>query len=217
VLRVLAVVIPLGLAAAISPVMLTEQTVLLAGPDGRRAAARYAVGATLTLLLFATAVVAFGRTISLPESPHLDATLDLLLGALLLGLALLLRRRPPHVHRARPSRGEMRVRAALPFGVLSMATNVTTLGLVAPAAKEVASSDLGFATRALIVVALVALGSSAAWSPVALTEVAPGPAERGLRAFSGVIARRGRQVTIVCLAAFGALLLLRGAARLHGL
>jgi hypothetical protein len=217
VLHVLAVVIPLGLAAAISPVMLTEQTVLLAGPDGRRAAARYAVGATVTLLLFASAVVAFGQTISLPESPHLDATLDLLLGALLLGLALLVRRRQPRVHRARPSRGETRVRAALPFGVVSMATNVTTLGLVAPAAKEVASSDLGFATRALIVVALVALGSLPAWSPVALTEVAPGPAQRGLRALSGVIARRGRAVVVGCVGVFGALLLLRGASRLHGL
>jgi hypothetical protein len=73
VLQVLAVVVPFGLASAVSPVMLIEQTVILAGPDGKRASTRYAAGAALTLLLFVSFLVLFGRAISLPQEPHLDA------------------------------------------------------------------------------------------------------------------------------------------------
>ena len=91
-------------------------------------------------------------------------------------------------------------RTALAFGVVSMATNITTLALVVPAAKEVAASDLGPAGRAVAVIVLVVLASIPAWSPVALTEVAPGPAERGLRALSDLIRRRGRLLTVACLA-----------------
>jgi Sap, sulfolipid-1-addressing protein len=217
VLGVLAVVVPLGLGGAFSPVMLTEQTVLLAGPDGRRVAGHYATGVVLTLLLFASVLVLFGRSISLPQEPHLDATLDLLLGALLVGLALVLRSRRPHARRPERRRAAMGTGAALGFGVVSMATNITTLALVVPAAKEVAASGLGPAGRAVAVIVLVVLTSIPAWSPVAVTEVAPGPAERGLRALSDLIRRRGRLLTVACLAAFGALLALRGIVRLLGM
>jgi hypothetical protein len=104
--------------------------------------------------------------------------------------------------------------AALALGAVSMATNVTTLALVIPAAKEIAASELGFASRGVLVLALVGLASSPAWSPVVLTEVAPGPAERGLRTVAGLIVRRGRLLTVLCLATFGALLVLRGIIRL---
>ncbi|MGZ4459999.1 MAG: hypothetical protein ACXVW2_09365 [Nocardioidaceae bacterium] len=43
-LHLLLVLVPLGLAAAVGPVMLTEQTVLLAGPQGRRSGLLYAAG-----------------------------------------------------------------------------------------------------------------------------------------------------------------------------
>ena len=216
-LQVLAVVVPLGLAGAVSPVMLTEQTVLLARPDGRRVATRYAAGAALTLLVFTSLLVVFGRAIPLPQEPHLDATLDLVLGASLVALAVVLRLRRPRETKARAARRELGGSAALAFGVVSMATNGTTLALVTPAAKEIAASDLGLAGRAVLVIALVGLASTPAWSPVALTEVAPGPAERALRAFADLIKRRGRMLTVVCLAAFGALLVLRGIIRLVSL
>ncbi len=107
--------------------------------------------------------------------------------------------------------------AALALGAVSMATNVTTLALVIPAAKEIAASELGLASRAVLVIAVVGLASTPAWSPVALTEGAPGPAERAVRAFAGLITRHGRLLTVVCLAAFGSLLVLRGIIRLVSL
>src|SRR6478735_11324695 len=88
-LAALAVVVPLGLAGAISPVMLTEQTVLLAGPAGGRAAVRYAAGVVFTTLVIVVAIVLFGRALSLPTEPHLDATLDLVLGLILVNVAVL--------------------------------------------------------------------------------------------------------------------------------
>ncbi len=88
-LAALAVVIPLGLGGAVSPVMLTEQTVLLSGPDGGRAGVRYAAGVSLTAFVIVVAIVLFGRAISLPTEPHLDATLDLVLGLVLVNVAVL--------------------------------------------------------------------------------------------------------------------------------
>jgi Sap, sulfolipid-1-addressing protein len=216
VLKVLAFVVPFGLAGAVSPVMLIEQTVILAGPDGKRAGRGYAAGAALTLLLFVSVLVLFGRAISLPEAPHLDATLDIVIGALLVALALALRRRRPREHKEHPARRELGLREAVGFGVFSMATNFTTLALVVPAAKEIASSSLYPAGRAAVVAVLVVLASAPAWLPVALAAVAPGAAERGLLALGDLIERRGRLLTVLFLAGLGLLLVVRGILRLLG-
>ena len=150
VLAALAVVIPLGLGGAVSPVMLTEQTVLLAGPDGGRAGVRYAAGVVLTTLVIVVAIMLFGRAISLPTEPHLDATLDLVLGLVLVNVAVLVlvsgRRRGGSPSRKgdddRGASGARQARAAFAFGVFAMATNVTTLALIAPAAKEISRLTL---------------------------------------------------------------------------
>jgi threonine/homoserine/homoserine lactone efflux protein len=216
VLQVLAFVIPFGLAGAISPVMLIEETVILAGPDGKRAGTRYPAGAALTLLLFVSVLVLFGRSIALPQEPHLDATLDIVIGALLVVFAVAIHwRRPPQqtAHRARP---EMSPREALGFGVFSMATNFTTLALVVPAAKEIASSNLDLGGRAFVIAVLVVLASTPAWLPVALTALAPGAALRGLVAFGDLIERRGRLLTVLVLAGLGTVLVVRGILRLLG-
>ena len=164
-LAALAVIIPLGLGGAVSPVMLTEQTVLLAGPDGARAGVRYAGGVVLTTSMIVVALVLFGRAISLPTRPHLDATLDLVLGLVLVLLAVLVlvlgRRRSGSQSRAggdaRPASGSRQARAAFPFGVFAMATNFTTLALVAPAAKEISRADVEIAAAAVLVLVLVGL------------------------------------------------------------
>lgn len=223
-LAALAVVIPLGLGGAVSPVMLTEQTVLLAGPDGGRAAMRYAAGVVLTTAVIVVAIVLFGRAISLPTEPHLDATLDLVLGLVLVNVAVLVlvsgRRRG-----ASPSRkagddrraGRSReARAAFGFGVFSMATNVTTLALIAPAAKEISGADVEIGAEAVLLLVLVGLVSMPAWVPLVLTRVAPDPSQRGLAAVRDQIARRGRGFTVGLLSAAGLFFTGRGLIRLLG-
>ncbi len=223
-LAALAVVIPLGLGGAISPVMLTEQSVLLAGPSGGRSAARYAAGVILTTLLIVVAIVLFGRAISLPTEPNLDATLDLVLGLVLVNVAVLVfvsgRRRgesPSHKSRDDPgASGSRRARAAFAFGVFAMATNVTTLALIAPASKEISRADVAIAAEAVLVIVLVGLVSMPAWVPLVLTRVAPDPSQRGLAAVRDQISRHGRTVTVGILSAAGLFFIGRGLMRLLG-
>ena len=223
-LAALAVVIPLGLVGAVSPVMLTEQTVLLAGPDGGRAAVRYAAGVVITTFVIVAAIVLFGRAISLPTEPHLDATLDLVLGLVLVNVAVLVlvsgRRRggPPSRKGGddRGASGSRQARAAFAFGVFAMATNVTTLALIAPAAKEISRADVGIGAEAVLVLVLVGLVTTPAWVPPVLTRVAPGPIQRGLAAVRDQITRRGRVVTVGLLGAAGLFFIGRGLIRLLG-
>ena len=222
-LAALAVVIPLGLGGAVSPVMLTEQSVLLAGPDGGRAAVRYAAGVVLTTFVIVVAFVLFGRAISLPTEPHLDATLDLVLGLVLVNVAVLVlisgRRQggsPSQGGDDRSASGLRQARAAFPFGVFAMATNITTLALIAPAAKEISRADVGIAAEAVLVLVLVGLVSMPAWVPLVLTRVAPGPSQRGLGAVRDLIARRSRAVAVGLLSAAGLFFIGRGLIRLLG-
>jgi hypothetical protein len=221
VLAALTLILPLGLGGAVSPVLLTEQTLLLAGPDGRRAGVRFTAGVVLTLLLVVGAVLVFGAAVSLPSEPRLDASLDLALGVGLLGLAALVdlwRRRssrPGHPDGER-RHDSTRFRAAFPFGVFSMATNFTTLALVVPAAKEISSADLNIAEKTVLVGLLVALASSPAWVPVALVRVAPGPGRHILDITESLIARYGRVAVVVLLGAAGLFFAGRGLIRLIG-
>ena len=220
-LGTVALVVPLGLAGAVSPVLLTEQTVLLAGPGGYRAGLRFAAGAGLVLLIIVCSLVLFGRAISLPTAPKLDATLDLVLGLALLVVAVVVRRLgrrnaggagaddedPSSPHRSQ---------AAFPFGAFSMATNFTTLALMAPAAKEISAAGVDIAERAVLVLVLVGLATIPAWLPVALVRVAPGPAQRILAALQTLIARHGRTAVVVLLGAAGVFFVARGLIRLLG-
>jgi threonine/homoserine/homoserine lactone efflux protein len=213
-LHVLALVIPLGLAGAISPVLLTEQTMVLASPNGRRSARWFAIGAIAALTVWIAALILFGRSISLPKEPHLSASVDVAVGALLLALGAYFYLRQPKEKVEKPPRSGMNTRAALLFGLVSMATNFSTLALVIPGAKEIAASDIGIAERGIVAIVLIALASIPAWLPLALTAIAPGPAERGLKSFGDFIQRSGRLATVVLLSGVGVFLVIRGILRL---
>jgi hypothetical protein len=225
VLAALGLVVPLGLAAAVSPVMLTEQTVLLAGPGGDRAGPRFAAGVVLVLLIVVSAVVLFGRAISLPTEPHLDASLDLVLGLALLSLAALVHtvggrrtarsKRRNGAHR-RGSSISRRAQAAFPFGAFSMATNFTTLALMVPAAKEISTADVDVAERTILVFVLVGLAATPAWLPVALTRIAPEAGRRLFGALQTLIDRYGRTAIVLLLGSGGLFFVGRGTIRLLG-
>jgi hypothetical protein len=222
-LAALAVVVPLGLGGALSPIILTEQSVLLARPDGGTAATRFAAGVAFAALVMVVAIVLFGHALSLPTEPHLDATLDLVLGTVLLcvGIVLFERRRRDGATTqdrddAKSASGGRKGRAAFPFGLFAMATNFTTLALMLPAAKEISRADAGTAAEAVLIVVLVVLVSMPAWVPLALTRVAPGPSERGLTAVRNLIERRGQTLTVWLLGAAGLFFIARGLIRLLG-
>ena len=116
----------------------------------------------------------------------------------------------------RGASGSRQPRAAFAFGVFSMATNVTTLALIAPAAKEISRADVEITAEVVLVVVLVGLVSMPASVPLALTRVAPGPSQRGLAAVRDQIARRGRGFTVGLLSAAGLFFIGRGLIRLLG-
>ena len=213
VLAALALILPLGLAAAISPMLFTEQTVLIAG-QGVRAGRLFAAGALGTLLVFVSATVLFGRAISLPTEPRLDASLDILVGVLLFAAAAIV----PYVHRPRRKTHDdhhaVAGEAALPFGVFSMATNFTTLALVVPAAKEIATTESEIAGRLVLTVLLVALAGIPAWLPLALSRLAPEAGDRATAAAGRLIERHGRPALRAVLVLAGLYFLARGTLRL---
>lgn len=217
-LHLLLVLVPLGLAASVSPVMLTEQTVLLAVPGGRRAGLLYAAGAATVLVLLVAAVLVMGRSLSLPTAPHLDATLDLVVGGALVALALAVHLVP--ARERQPSRRGTRQlgpAAALGFGVFSMGTNVTTLALVVPAAKEIAAASVPTWGRLLASALLVALACLPAWGPVLLVTAAPTAAGRFLGRVEDLLHRRGRLLAVLLVGGAGLLLVGRGVIRLAAL
>lgn len=217
-LHLVFVLVPLGLAASVSPVMLTEQTVLLAAPEGRRTSLLYAAGTVTVLAVLVGSIVLLGQSLSLPKAPHLSASLDLLVGTLLLVLAIALHVWRPSNHSPHPrNRQRMNPPAAFAFGVFSMATNVTTLALVLPGAKEIAASHLGAGEGIAAAALLVTVACLPAWGPVALTSIAPGTATRLLNRLERLFHRHGRLLATLLVAAAAALLLLRGLLRLVGL
>jgi hypothetical protein len=214
--RELMLIVPIGFAAALSPMLLTEQTVLLAGNDGRQLASRFAIGTMLVVVVYLTALVAWGHAIALPERPTLSATMDIVAGVILVVVAVILRRRHPREHRARPARHEMGPTAALGFGVFSMATNFTTLAILLPGAKDIAASSLNMVGRIALIAVLVGLATMPAWIPLATTRIAPGTAERALVAIGNLIARYGRTIVVILIAVLGVVLVGRGILRIAG-
>lgn len=194
--------------------MLTEQTVLLAS-SGKSASSRFALGAFLVALTFVGILVAFGQVIELPQEPKLDATLDIVLGVALIALSVLIeggshvmKRRKPS--RQKKSRSGLGPRQAFGFGLFSMATNLTTLVLLVPAAKLIAAEGTSFVESMVLVLLLAVFAATPAWLPVALTEAAPGATRTGLGWLSGMISRYGRQMTAALIAGLGFFLVIRG-------
>ncbi|MEZ5258286.1 MAG: GAP family protein [Ilumatobacteraceae bacterium] len=202
-------IVPLGLAAALSPMMLTEQTVLLAGPGGRRSASRYALGTALVTALYLVVLVSWGHAISLPKRPTLSASMDIVAGVLLLLVALAIQRRHP-AESGKPPRAAMAPGAAFGFGMFSMATNFTSLAVLLPAAKDVAADVTNLFVRLALGAVLVVLATMPAWIPPAAIRVGRGTAQRALEGLSTLISRYGRRAAVILIATLGVVLIARG-------
>ena len=203
--------------------MLTEQTVLLA--KKRKSARRYALGVFLTAFVYVALATFFGRAISLPTEPTLSASLDIVLGVLLISIAAtlyLIRRRAAHRSSARRKKEKKEEkkkekkkpgigkRGSFAFGIFSMATDFTSLALLLPAAKIIADSGFGYPERLPLEILLAAFAATPAWLPLALTRVLPRPAKRALGWTDRTIEQRGSQLVAAALLILGIFLVLRG-------
>lgn len=214
-LHLFAVVLPLGFSAAVSPMMFTQQLLLVGGPGGRRTAALYLAG-TVVILVAVTGLVWFvGGAVNLPAVPRLDAAADVFLGVVLLVLALVIKQRRPRASKVeRGPAKAMPASAAFGFGLFSMATNFTTLPIVVVAAKEIAASGQAVTTRLAAMVLLLFLACVPAWSPVVVTAWPRGTAF--LNGVRDLASRYAKEVLIGVLFAVGAFSTVRGVLRLLG-
>lgn len=209
----LLLILPFGFVGSLSPMMFTEQTLILTTKHGRRDATAYAIGAVFTLLVFTSALVLLGRAIQLPDNTSLSAGLDLLLGVAMLLAALLIRRSPDLLtsrSKGRKVPPDLGVIGGLGFGVFSMATNFKALALMVPAAKVIATTGGVLPDRIVLTVVLVAITSAPAWLPLILTVIAPKLARRALAAIKRFLDRHGRFLLLLILVVLGVFLVVRG-------
>lgn len=201
--------------------VLTEQTVLLTTAGGRRTASIYVVGAVLVLTVYVSLLLLFGNLISFPAHESFSASVDLGLGIALLLFASFLRHRGK-VKAARrvekKEKKEARIAVgpvqAFGFGLLGMATNVTTLAALVPAAKIISDGDLALTDNAVLGLIVVVIASIPAWVPVVLTLIAPGPADRFLEALGDFFHRRGRLILVLIFGLLGLYLIVAGLLKL---
>lgn len=213
--------LPFALAGAVSPMVLTEQTVLLTTAGGKRTASIYVVGAVLVLTAYVSLLLLFGNLISFPAHESFSASVDLGLGIALLLFASFLRHRGK-VKAARrvekKEKKEARIAVgpvqAFGFGLLGMATNVTTLAALVPAAKIISDGDLALTDNAVLGLIVVVIASIPAWVPVVLTLIAPGPADRFLEALGDFFHRRGRLILVLIFGLLGLYLIVAGLLKL---
>ena len=197
--------------------MFTEQTLILTTRQGKRAAAAYAFGAVLVLLVAASALVLLGRSIDIPNDPSLSAWLELVIGVAMLAAALVLYRLGDRPARRRDKPLTIGAAGALFFGVFSMVTNYKALAMMIPAAKVIVTRSEVLPERIILTLVLVLIASSPAWIPVVLAAVAPGRVDRVLGAIRRFLERYGHRILIVLLAVLGLFLTARGTVIVTGL
>ncbi|MEI2778435.1 MAG: GAP family protein [Tetrasphaera sp.] len=206
--HLLSTLMPLCLAAGISPVMFSEQLLLVSGRGGRRSATAFAAGTVAVLAVLTALVVTVGGSLSLPRTPTLSARLDVALGGLLLALAALVRKRAPRPPKPATTEPDRSVASAFGFGVFSMATNLTTLPLVIAAAKDIAASGVSVVWMALAIALLLIGGCLPAWTPLVLERVPGG--QRTMAAISDTLDRHGRSLVVLALGGAGVLFVSKG-------
>ena len=208
-------VLPLALGAAVSPLVLILQLMLMAR-QGARLASSWAFVAGNLLVLLAWTVVGSSLGHHLPPrgvgGDPAAAHLEIVLALVLLSLALRAVRLPPSSTPPEPARppGRHPLLGAFGFGLGTMGSNVTTFVLFLPAAQEVGRAALRPGLEALVYGLLVVITLLPAWAPPALV-MATGPAgRRQLDRLHGFVLGHRRGINAAVAVLFALLLGARG-------
>lgn len=218
-MRTLLATVPLALGAAVSPAVLVAVVALLAS-GGRRVAAAFVAGAATFTATFTAACWLVLRThaigVASGAHPHRAATIDLVLGVLLVlwGLLRVVRRKPTATTTAPKPPRHLGGPAAFGFGFVAMATNVSSLPLLFLAARVVAHADLGTAEAVIVLAIDVVIALSLAWIPLMLACVAPSASTRILDSVHRFLVDHGRTLLTVVLLVLGPYLVIHALTRL---
>jgi hypothetical protein len=200
-------VIPLALAAAISPVLFLLQLNTLTGTRPIARGSALTAGAAIVLIAGSTIGVLVGET-GFSTNDTLQAWVNIAFGALLVlvGLRALVRPRPSRSPDAKAGS----LRASFMMGAGGMASNVTTFALYIPALALIAGSGLPLAQQGIASLVILVITLMVAWVPLLLAAVVPGASTRLLPAVGGWMRANDRWIQVVLGFGFGIWLLAKG-------
>ncbi|MCS5707215.1 GAP family protein [Synechococcus sp. FGCU-3] len=207
--------LPLAVGAAVSPLVLILQLMLMARPGARLAGAwAFALGNLLVLIGWTVVGRSLGHRLSPRHGSHdpVAAHLEIVLALVLLTLALRAMRTPLASVPQEPKRppGRHPVLGALGLGLGAMGSNVTTFVLFFPAAQEVGRSALPPGQELLALVLLVVITLAPAWAPPAMVLATGKAGRRVLEQLSGWVGGHRRGINAAVALFFALLLGIRG-------
>lgn len=205
-------VIPLALAASVSPILFVEVLAVLSGPGRLRRGLAFALGCAIPLVAVGVVILLVGDAVSLPKSPTAKAVIDVVLGVALLAFGLTGVRRPAPTDEAKAQRKQPSSdpRRTLVFGIGSMTTNVTSLAFYLPAMKLIGGADVSVASRVLVTALTIVIVLAPALIPLGLVGLAPEASTHGLTKLRDGMSRHGRKARVVLGIGFGVWLLVKG-------
>lgn len=202
----------LALGAAVSPIPLTVSILLLSQPDrGRPKALAFAAGQVLALAILSVIfAVVLRKTLgtSHPHAKH-SATLDIVLGALLLVFAARKLLTKPKPKKEKPHK-QRSLLAEFAFGAGLMAINVETLVLVVASVKALVGSKIGVGAEALGLLAIVLIVTISATLPPLITFVIPKQSDKALKWLNEQTTKHQRGIAAGFLIFFGVYLVYKG-------
>jgi cytochrome c biogenesis protein CcdA len=205
----LAQIIPLALAAAISPVLFLLQLNTLTGARPIARGSALAAGAAFVLIVVSTIGVALGGT-GFSTRDTLQAAINIVFGALLVAVGLRALLRPP---KPKPSASEAKptsVARSFLAGAGGMASNVTTFALYIPALALIAGSELPLGQRGVAALIILVLTLMVAWLPLLLAVAVPGASTRLLPWLGHWMTANNRWIQVVLGFGFGIWLVTKG-------
>jgi hypothetical protein len=209
----LAQVIPLALAAAISPVVFLLQLNALTGTRPIARGSALAAGAAIVLIVGSTIGVALGGT-GFSGRETLQAVINIAFGVLLVAVGLRALLRPPKPKPTQPDTKPKSIRSAFLAGAGGMASNVTTFALYIPALALIAGSELPLGQRGLAGLIILVITLMVAWVPLALAVAIPSASSRLLPALGNWMTANNRWIQVALGFGFGILLIAKGVSAL---
>lgn len=205
----LAQIVPLALAAAISPVLFLLQLNTLTSERPLARGSALTAGAAVVLIVGSTLGVALGGT-GFSDRETLQAIISLGFGILLMLLGLRALLKPPKPKEPDPHPKPSSPRRSFVAGMGGMASNITTFALYIPALALIGASDLPLGQRGLAALIILLLTLSIVWVPLALAAFVPGASTRYLPAFGAWMNRNDRWIQVALGFGFGIFLAIKG-------
>lgn len=209
-LKTMAQVLPLALAADISPSGLLFVMLILSDKDnGKRKSLSFVVGAFAFLIVLGVAVMLTFKAVA-GQSAHptkLSGIIDILLGLLILVIVAVSVWRKPVAH---PNDRQKRKPPYLALGFLFMITNVSTLIPFIAASKIIASAKLGIPDTSAVFAAVIGITMFMVAFPVFISYAAPKKSDKILGPIQTFMRARGKQVADIYFLAMAAYLIARG-------